>query len=152
MSPQCFSCLHIYVKFAAPFKSYVLQQRSAVDAIPQDATTEICTAQLGLRRTRYELCCWAEIKSSSSNRSPAVLLKEARREVLQVASPRLPFVVGAGRLIEDVLNFRFAERGVQALETRAHALRFRRPNPEPQQVHTLRERRRVGKRAVIVFT
>jgi hypothetical protein len=42
------------------------------------------------------------------DRSPVVLLEEARHEVLQVASPCLPFVIGARRLIEDVLNARFA--------------------------------------------
>src|SRR5215471_9902630 len=59
-------------------------------------------------------------------------LEEARREVLQVASPRLPFMISTRRLIEDVLNARFTERSVQALETRAHALGFHRSHAEPQ--------------------
>src|SRR5580704_18133568 len=85
------------------------------------------------------------------NRSQRWLLKKARGEVLQVASPGLPFVIGARRFVENVLNVRFGERIVQALETCAHALRLHGTHAEPQQMHTLCECRRVGKHSVIVL-
>jgi hypothetical protein len=43
-------------------------------------------------------------------------LEQTRREVFQIPTPRLPFVIGTRRLVEDVLDTSFVERTVQVLQ------------------------------------
>src|SRR5438477_1230575 len=64
-------------------------------------------------KDRFRLSCWF-----------ARSLKEPWREVLKVAAPRLPLVVGSRGFVEDVLNVCFEQRGVQPLKSCAHSLRL----------------------------
>src|SRR6185437_3113179 len=71
-------------------------------------------------------------------------LKQPWCKVLQVAAPCLPFVVCAGRLVKDVLDLPFIERSVQILQPGFHLRRLIGPNADPQQMHPLCKRGRIG--------
>ena len=80
--------------------------------------------------------------------SPPV--EQSRCEVFQVAPPCLPLVIRSWRFIEDVLDIRFFQRRVQLAIPCAHSLRFLRADAEPEHMHFLRERRRIGEYTVVI--
>ncbi len=57
-------------------------------------------------------------------------------EVVQISPPRQPFMRGAGRLIEDVLDMRLFQRFVKRYKAAMDPLHFMRPHAEPEQVHS----------------
>ena len=59
-------------------------------------------------------------------------------------------MVGAGRLVENVLNIGFEKGRVQSLESCAHSLRLVGSDAEPEQVHLLGECRRINEHSVVV--
>src|SRR5579863_2069892 len=82
--------------------------------------------------------------------SLAALLKEPRCKVLKIASPGLPFVVGSGRFVEDVLDVRVEQRSVQSFQARAHTLGFSCADADPEQMHFFGKRAGVRKYAVVI--
>ena len=78
------------------------------------------------------------------------MVKGSWRKVLEITTPSLPLVICTRRLVEEVLNVRFLERGVQPQETPAHSLRLVRAYAEPEQVHLLRECGRIRKQAIVI--
>src|SRR5690349_1108268 len=85
-----------------------------------------------------------------NSRAALLLAEEQWRKSFQVSPPGLPFMVGARGFPIDVLNPRLRQQRVQATDTRGESLRFRRTHAEVQDVHLLRERRRIGEHRVEV--
>src|SRR5690349_14799008 len=76
--------------------------------------------------------------------------EQPRREVVQVASPRLPLVVGAWRLPVDVFDPGVLQRLVEAADALAHPFGLGGADAQPEHANLLGERLRIGERAVEV--
>src|SRR5581483_1235148 len=101
-------------------------------------------------RTRGATRCASVVSDVIVANRTTTSLKQSWRKVLEVATPGLPLMIGAGRLIEDVLNVRVLQRFVQVLQPGPHALGLLSPDAQPEQVHLLPERRRIRKGAVVI--
>src|SRR5579859_5656271 len=80
----------------------------------------------------------------------SVVSKKPWGKVFQVATPGLPFVIGAGRLIVNVLNIRFLQRIVEPLEACAHSSRFVGADPHPKQMDFFGEGSGIGEDTVVI--
>src|SRR5688572_32077027 len=74
--------------------------------------------------------------------------EQPRCEVLQIAAPGLPFVIGTGRFPVHVLDARLVERLVQSTQARDESFPLGRADAEPQQMNFLGELGRVGEYSV----
>src|ERR1041384_5745035 len=73
----------------------------------------------------------------------SLLPEDPRSEILEIATPRLPLVVRAGRFPVDVLDARLGEAIVQSTDTRGEPLGLRGADTQVQHVHLVGASRRV---------